>query len=127
MLSGKAHYEDTKNSDTLSLQGRYFEAAVTHIDPVKQSLTANFPKHAGLEQYDFEVPYDILVYSVGSVVNTFGIQVGEPLIALLWLLQARSSQCSTRSCRPQLLARLAIMHMAIRLPASFCCSSATCI
>lgn len=58
------------------MQGRYFEAAVTGIDAAKQTLTANFPKHAGIEQYNFEVPYDILVYSVGSVVNTFGIKVG---------------------------------------------------
>lgn len=57
------------------MQGRYFEAAVTGIDAAKQTLTANFPKHAGLEQYDFQVPYDILIYSVGSVVNTFGIKV----------------------------------------------------
>lgn len=57
------------------MQGRYFEAAVTGIDAAKQTLTANFPKHAGIEQYNFEVPYDILVYSVGSVVNTFGIKV----------------------------------------------------
>ena len=64
---------------------------MTSIDPVKQTLTANFPKHAGLEQYNFEVPYDILVYSVGSVVNTFGIEVGEALAILLCMLQARSS------------------------------------
>lgn len=67
------------------------------------------------------------MYAVGSVVNTFGIKVGEPLLALLWLLQARPSQCSTRSCSPQLHARVPDMHMAIRLPASFCCLSATCI
>lgn len=58
-----------------ALQGSYYEAAVTSIDAAKQVLTANFPKHAGLEQYNFEVPYDILIYSVGSTTNTFGIQV----------------------------------------------------
>lgn len=72
------------------LQGRYFEAAVTGIDPAKQSLTANFPKHAGLEQYDFEVPYDILVYSVGSIVNTFGIEVRQ--------VDARLNLCMLLSC-----------------------------
>ena len=72
------------------LQGRYFEAAVTGIDPVKQSLTANFPKHAGLEQYDFEVPYDILVYSVGSIVNTFGIEVRQ--------VDARPTLCMLLPC-----------------------------
>ena len=70
-----------------ALQGSYYEAAVTKIDAAKQVLTANFPKHAGLEQYNFEVPYDILIYSVGSTTNTFGIQVcSTPLLTSTWRL-----------------------------------------
>lgn len=57
------------------MQGTYYEAAVTDINPEEQALTARFPKHAGLEQFEFKISYDILVYSVGSKVNTFGIKV----------------------------------------------------
>ena len=60
---------------TLAMQGTYYEAAVTDIHPAEQALTARFPKHAGLEQFEFKISYDILVYSVGSKVNTFGIKV----------------------------------------------------
>jgi len=57
------------------MQGTYFEAAVTNINPSERALTARFPCHAGLEEFEFTVPYDILIYSVGSKVNTFGIKV----------------------------------------------------
>ncbi len=60
---------------TLKMQGTYFEAAVTNINPSERALTARFPCHAGLEEFEFTVPYDILIYSVGSKVNTFGIKV----------------------------------------------------
>ncbi|KAL3151414.1 tubulin alpha 1 [Trebouxia sp. C0009 RCD-2024] len=88
-------------------KGRYFEAAVTGIDAAKQTLTANFPKHAGIEQYNFEVPYDILVYSVGSVVNTFGIKgVQEHAfffksIANANALRQRVCECFERAALPQ--------------------------
>ena len=58
-----------------ALQGTYYEAAVTHIDASEQTLTAVFPCHAGLDQLEFTVPYDILIVAVGSRVNTFGIKV----------------------------------------------------
>ena len=60
---------------TLKVQGTYFEAAVTNINASERALTARFPCHAGLEEFEFTVPYDILIYSVGSKVNTFGIKV----------------------------------------------------
>ena len=60
---------------TLKVQGTYFEAAVTSINASERALTARFPCHAGLEEFEFTVPYDILIYSVGSKVNTFGIKV----------------------------------------------------
>ena len=60
------------------MQGTYYEAAVTDINPADQVLTANFPRHAGLEQFSFQIPYDIMIYSVGSNVNTFGIKVLLP-------------------------------------------------
>ena len=60
------------------MQGTYFEAAVTDINPAEQALTAKFPCHAGLEEFEFTVPYDILIHSVGSTVNTFGIKVITP-------------------------------------------------
>ena len=57
------------------MQGTYYEAAVTHINASEQNLTAVFPCHAGLDQLEFTVPYDILIFAVGSKVNTFGIKV----------------------------------------------------
>ena len=57
------------------MQGKYYEAAVTDIDPNTKVVSAAFPQHAGLEQHSFQVPYDILILSVGSVNNTFGIKV----------------------------------------------------
>lgn len=60
---------------TMIVQGTYFEAAVTNINVSERALTARFPCHAGLEEFEFTVPYDILIYSVGSKVNTFGIKV----------------------------------------------------
>ena len=63
------------NNIGVFMQGTYYEAAVTDINPADQVLTANFPRHAGLEQFSFQIPYDIMIYSVGSKVNTFGIKV----------------------------------------------------
>ncbi len=60
-------------------QGKYYEAAVTDIDPTTKVVSAAFPQHAGLEQHSFQVPYDILILSVGSVNNTFGIKVRHAL------------------------------------------------
>ena len=67
----------TLRTDVLSVlvQGKYYEAAVTDIDPNTRVVSAAFPQHAGLEEHTFQVPYDILILSVGSVNNTFGIKV----------------------------------------------------
>lgn len=59
----------------MHLQGRYLEAACTHIEPDKRTLNACFPRHAGLASHCFSLSYDILILATGSVNNTFGIQV----------------------------------------------------
>ena len=83
------------NVISLIVQGTYYEAAVTNINVADQVLTASFPRHAGLEQFSFQIPYDIMVYSVGSKVNTFGIKVTSrsttcdnlhSALAILWCL-----------------------------------------
>ena len=47
------------------------------VDPVKKELVACFPKDAGLDEACFKISYDVLIVGVGSVNNTFGIQVGR--------------------------------------------------
>ena len=84
------------------LQGTYYEASIQHIDVKAQRLKvcgavvrqgvpeaacvsqdachpsccmqACFPAHAGLQQHCFELSYDILIHSVGSINNDFGIK-----------------------------------------------------
>ncbi|DBA82616.1 TPA: tubulin alpha 1, variant 2 [Trebouxia sp. C0004] len=67
----------------LGKKGTYFEAAVTNINPSERVLTARFPCHAGLEEFEFTVPYDILIYSVGSKINTFGIKERKRLLSFV--------------------------------------------
>ena len=43
------------------LQGKYFEAICTDIDPEERSLVACFPPEAGLDDTCFKVPYDMLI------------------------------------------------------------------
>jgi NADH dehydrogenase FAD-containing subunit len=61
------------------LQGEYFEAVCKAVDPVKKELVACFPKDAGLDEACFKISYDVLIVGVGSVNNTFGIQVRRSL------------------------------------------------
>lgn len=43
------------------LQGRYFEAVCTHIDPVSKEITACFP---AAHEDCFQLPYDMLIIGV---------------------------------------------------------------
>lgn len=56
------------------LQGKYFEAVASDIDPEKKSIVACFPADAGMDECCFKMEYDILVLGVGSINNTFGIK-----------------------------------------------------
>lgn len=42
--------------------------------PNEKKNTTSFPKDAGLDEACFQVPYDILVMSVGCTNNTFGVK-----------------------------------------------------
>ncbi|MEW5317674.1 MAG: hypothetical protein WDW38_008956 [Sanguina aurantia] len=54
-------------------KGEFYEAVCTDIDPVARELVCCFPKDSGMPEACFKVAYDMLVVSVGSVNNTFGI------------------------------------------------------
>ncbi|KAA6425152.1 MAG: hypothetical protein FRX49_04647 [Trebouxia sp. A1-2] len=90
----------------LGKKGTYFEAAVTNINVSERALTARFPCHAGLEEFEFTVPYDILIYSVGSKVNTFGIKGVQQYafffksIADAHNLRQRVCECFERAALP---------------------------
>lgn len=43
------------------MQGKYYEAVVSEIDPANKTVTASFPEDAGLDSFSFTVPYDILI------------------------------------------------------------------
>lgn len=43
------------------MQGKYFEAVCSEIDPDKQQLVACFPADAGMDEFCFKVDYDILI------------------------------------------------------------------
>ena len=58
----------------LLLQGKYFEAVASDVDPEKKSIVACFPADAGMDECCFKMEYDVLVLGVGSVNNTFGIK-----------------------------------------------------
>jgi hypothetical protein len=57
-------------------QGEYYEAVCKAVDPIRKELVACFPADAGLDEACFKMSYDVLLVGVGSVNNTFGIQVG---------------------------------------------------
>ncbi len=56
-------------------KGQYYEAVAKHVDVQRKQLVACFPADAGLDEACFQISYDVLVVAVGSVNNTFGIQV----------------------------------------------------
>lgn len=51
----------------LLLQGRYFEAVCTKIDPVSKEITACFPT---AQEDCFQLPYDMLIIGVGVPVSS---------------------------------------------------------
>ncbi|KAK9863618.1 hypothetical protein WJX84_002828 [Apatococcus fuscideae] len=55
-------------------KANFFEASAEDIDPEKKVLTVRPPRHAGLSQDAFQISYDTLILSIGSINNTFGIQ-----------------------------------------------------
>eukprot|EP00891_Asterochloris_glomerata_P001208 jgi/Astpho2/1208/Aster-08175 len=61
----------------ISDRGNYFEAAAVDVDHDKRLIRCKFPKEfkGGPEDstQEFTVPYDVLVFAVGSVNNTFGV------------------------------------------------------
>lgn len=59
----------------LLMQGKFFEASAEDIDPKKKLLTVRPPWHQGLSQDAFQISYDTLILSMGSINNTFGIKV----------------------------------------------------
>lgn len=67
-------------------------------------LQACFPAHAGLQQHCFELSYDILIHSVGSINNDFGIKARilsglvPPSAALAFSLSDTGSAGCTRAC-----------------------------
>jgi NADH dehydrogenase FAD-containing subunit len=56
-------------------KGAYYEAMAKAIDTERKQLVACFPADAGLDEACFQISYDVLIVAVGSVNNTFGIQV----------------------------------------------------
>ncbi|KAK9813760.1 hypothetical protein WJX73_007780 [Symbiochloris irregularis] len=62
------------NRKLIQGKGTYLEAACTAINTEAQTINARFPRHAGLPEHCFQLPYDILIVATGSVNNTFGIQ-----------------------------------------------------
>lgn len=56
-------------------KGAYYEAMAKAIDTKRKQLVACFPADAGLDEACFQISYDVLIVAVGSVNNTFGIQV----------------------------------------------------
>ena len=45
----------------LVLQGKYFEAVASDINPEEKSLVACFPADAGMDECCFKLEYDILI------------------------------------------------------------------
>lgn len=43
------------------VQGKYFEAVCSQIDPNSQTLTACFPADTGMDEFCFKLDYDMLV------------------------------------------------------------------
>lgn len=87
-------------------KGDYYEAVCKAVDPVKKELVACFPADAGLDEACFKMNYDILVISVGSINNTFGIKgVDEYCTYFKSIedannLRRRVSECFERAALP---------------------------
>lgn len=55
-------------------KGNFFEAVCEKILPEEKTVVGCFPRDVGFPEACFKIPYDILLVSVGSINNTFGIQ-----------------------------------------------------
>lgn len=55
-------------------KGNFFEAVCEQIIPEEKAVISCFPRDVGFPEACFKIPYDMLLVSVGSVNNTFGIQ-----------------------------------------------------
>ncbi|KAG2486568.1 hypothetical protein HYH03_014738 [Edaphochlamys debaryana] len=87
-------------------KGEFYEALCKDIDPVKKELVCCFPEDAGLDAACFKMSYDVLVMSVGSVNNTFGIKGVDQYCTYFKSiedasrLRARVSECFERAALP---------------------------
>ena len=45
----------------LAMQGKYFEAVCSEVDPDKQQLVACFPADTGMDEFCFKLDFDILI------------------------------------------------------------------
>jgi len=84
----------------------YFEANCQSVDTKNKRVIACFPKDSGFAEACFQVPYDILVCSVGSTNNTFGCPgVTENCLFFKSIedakkLRLRISECFERAALP---------------------------
>lgn len=98
------------------LQGKYFEAVASDIDPDKKSIVACFPADAGMDECCFKMEYDILVLGVGSINNTFGIKgVQEHTFFFKSITDANKlrrqvSECFERAALPNTSDEVMLMH-----------------
>jgi hypothetical protein len=87
-------------------KGEYYEAVCQSIDPKARTLIACFPKDAGFPEACFQMGYDHLIVSVGSVNNTFGVKgVKEYCLFFKGIddankLRSQLSECFERSALP---------------------------
>lgn len=88
-------------------KGEYYEAMCKDIDPIKKELIACFPADAGMDEACFKMSYDVLVMSVGSVNNSFGIKGVEQYcfnfksIEDANILRRRVTECFERAALPR--------------------------
>jgi len=84
----------------------FFEANCQQVDTKNKRVIACFPKDSGFPEACFQVPYDILVCSVGSTNNTFGCPgVTENCLFFKSIedakkLRLRISECFERASLP---------------------------
>ena len=81
------------------VQGKFFEAGATDIDVEGRIVHVRFPQHAGLQDHDFTVKYDVLIVAVGSCSNTFGIKVGPSATQTIPPNLAREEELALIQCK----------------------------
>ncbi|KAL6756599.1 type-II calcium-dependent NADH dehydrogenase [Haematococcus lacustris] len=90
------------------VQGKaeFYQALAKDVDPVAKELVCCFPDDNGFPEACFKISYDVLVVSVGSVNNTFGIKGVEShcnffkSIEDAKMLRNRVSECFERAALP---------------------------